>query len=428
MYIYIELRYMTTTLIPVRGASVQNSLAFLTELLKDVHLRDFTVRLWEGTTLPASQGQPTRFTLVIQNPGALRRMFSSPSELSLGEAYIYNDCDIEGDIESAVSLGKDVVKREPTLHERLRLQSLLLRLPNTGPPRERGVFLPQGRLHSKERDRRAVQYHYDVSNDFYALFLDSRMIYSAACFTDPHDDLDTAQLYKLEKICRALRLEAGERLLDIGCGWGGLIIHAAESFGVDAVGITPSERQAELARERIRKAGLKDRCHVEICDYRDLEGTPSFDKIASVGMVEHVGARQLPEYFSRTCRLLRPDGLFLNAGISRPSSEPAHRTDSFIDAYVFPDGELETIHDMLRAAEMAGFEVCSIENLRKDYGLTLRHWVRRLESHAEEARLITDDFTYRVWRLYMAGSAARFMSSELYVFHTLLAKTGDRGR
>lgn len=211
---------MATTLIPVRDASVQNSLEFLNELLKGVQPRTFAVRLWDGTTLTASQGQPTRFTLLIQHPGALRRMFSSPSELLLGEAYIYNDCDIEGDIESAVSLGSSLIKRAPTLHERLRLRSLLLRLPNTGPPHERYTPLPHGSLHSKARDRSAIRHHYDVSNDFYGLFLDCRMIYSAACFVDLNDELDTAQLHKLEKICRGLQFASGERFLDIGCGWG----------------------------------------------------------------------------------------------------------------------------------------------------------------------------------------------------------------
>jgi cyclopropane-fatty-acyl-phospholipid synthase len=257
------------------------------------------------------------------------------------------------------------------------------------------------------------------------LFLDSRMIYSTACFARPEDDLDTAQLQKLEKICRTLQLQAGERFLDIGCGWGGLIVHAAQNFGVRALGITLSEKQAQMARERIRAAGLDDRCRVEICDYRDLKETAGFDKIASDGMVEHVGAKQLPEYFGRVWRLLRPGGKFLNCGISRPVNEPAHRAASFTDAYVFPDGELEPIHEMLRAAEMTGFEVCSTENLREHYGLTLRHWVHRLESHADEARRVTDDVTYRVWRLYMAGSAERFMAGKLHVFQTLLVKTAE---
>ncbi len=404
--------------------TVQNSLDFLDEAMSGVYPRAFAIRLWEGSVVPATEGRPTRFTLVIQHPGALRRMFSSPTELSLGEAYIYDDCDIEGDIESAVSFGRGLMERY-TLRERLRIGSLLMRLPDNNPAHEYRAPRLRGPLHSRERDRRAIRYHYDVSNKFYKLFLDSRMIYSTACFACPENDLDTAQLYKLEKICRALQLQAGERFLDIGCGWGGLVIHAAQNFGVKALGITLSQQQARLALERIHEAGLDDRCRVEVCDYRDLNEIAGFDKIASVGMVEHVGAKQLPEYFRRIWRLLPLGGAFLNSGISRPPNEPAQRTGSFTDAYVFPDGELEPIHEVLRAAEMAAFEVRSTENLREHYGLTLRHWVRRLESHADEARRVAGDVKYRLWRLYMAGSAAWFMAGRLHVFQSLLVKTAE---
>lgn len=415
---------MSVMQIPTYDTTVQNSLDFLNEALSSVYPRDFAIRLWEGSVIPATEGHPTRFTLVIQHPGALRQMFSSPTELALGEAYIYDDCDIEGDIESAVCFGSWLM-RPYTLRECLRIGSLLLRLPDNSPSHERRPPRLRGSLHSRGRDRSAIRYHYDVSNEFYELFLDSRMIYSTAYFACPEDDFDTAQLHKLERICSALQLQAGERFLDIGCGWGGLVIHAAQNFGIKALGITLSQQQARLARERIHEAGLDDRCRVEICDYRDLNEIAGFDKIASVGMVEHVGAKQLPEYFRRIGRLLRPGGAFLNCGISRPSDEPAQRFGSFTDAYVFPDGELEPIHEILHAAEMAAFEVRSTENLREHYGLTLRHWVRRLESHADEARRATDDVTYRVWRLYMAGSAARFMAGSLHAFQTLLVKTAE---
>jgi cyclopropane-fatty-acyl-phospholipid synthase len=281
-----------------------------------------------------------------------------------------------------------------------------------------------GTLHSRERDRRAVRYHYDVSNEFYQLFLGTKMIYSEAYFGSPEDDLGSAETQQLERICRALRLQKGERLLDIGCGWGGLMIYAAQNFGVETLGVTLSERQAELAGQRIREAGLAERCRVEIRDYRDLDEQESFDKIASVGMVEHVGAAQQPDYFARAWKYLRPGGAFFLSGISRLFSVPAKRSDSFIEAYVFPDGELAPIHETLRAAEKAGFEVRSCEGMREHYGLTLRHWVRRLESHAEEARRLTDEATYRVWRIYMAGSAARFMAGAQNVHQTLLVKLG----
>lgn len=312
---------MSVLSLPTHDSGVQDSWAFLKELLTGVCPRDFAVRLWDGTNLPPDDGQPTRFTLVLQHAGALKRMFSSPTELTLGEAYIYNDYDIEGDIEAAVRL-RGALVRARTFAERLRLGSLLLKLPETGPTYQRRAPQLAGELHSKQRDCRAVRYHYDLSNEFYALFLDSRMVYSEGYFASPEDDLDTAQLQKLDKICRALRLNAGERLLDIGCGWGGLIIHAARNFGIEAVGITLSEAQAELARERVREAGLEQRCRVEVCDYRDLSETESFDKIASIGMVEHVGAKRLPGYFAQAWRLLRSGGAFALSGSQGPSPSP----------------------------------------------------------------------------------------------------------
>ncbi|HEX2330493.1 MAG TPA: cyclopropane-fatty-acyl-phospholipid synthase family protein [Candidatus Angelobacter sp.] len=416
---------MFETLTSTHERGVEESVAFLHELLKEVRPRAFSVRLWEGTIVPATEGQPTRFTLVIRNPGALRRMFSNPTELALGEAYIYDDYDVEGDIEAAVMMGKALSTRLYSLRDRLLLGSLLRRLPDVEQRRNPARSHIPGRLHSQKRDRKAVQFHYDVSNEFYQQFLDSRMMYSEAYFANLDDDLDSAQVNKLERICRALRLQPGERLLDIGCGWGGLILYAAEKYGVEATGITLSEQQAALARDRIRRAGLENRCRVELRDYRELEDAGRFNKIASIGMVEHVGAKKLFEYFRRICRLLRPDGLFLNSGISRSISPGPPREASFIDNYVFPDGELEPIHEILCAAETAGFEVRSTENLREHYGLTLRWWVKRLEEHAAEVRRITNDFTYRVWRLYMAGSAARFLSGGLNVFHTVLAPDRD---
>ncbi len=412
---------------PTQSRDVQHSLAFLEEVLRDIHPRTFAVRLWDGTIMPPATGQPARFTLVIRHPGALRRMFESPSELRLGEAYIYNDFDIEGDIELAARLGQWLAAQGLSMRDRLRLRSLLTALPDTSPPHDHREARLQGKVHSKVRDRSAIRYHYDVSNEFYALFLDRRMVYSTACFSRPEDDLDTAQLRKLENICRALQLQKSERFLDIGCGWGGLIIHAARNFGVEALGITLSEQQAELAQERIRMAGLQRCCRVEVRDYRDLEKAGAFDKIASVGMAEHVGAEQLQKYFAHIWELLRLGGTFFNSCISRPVNEPRHREDSFTEAYVFPDGELVPIHEVLASAETAGFEVRSTENMRNHYALTLRHWVHRLEDQADKARTITDDIFYRVWRLYMAGSAARFLTGKLHVYQTLLSKPKGGG-
>jgi len=399
------------------------SAEFLETLLADYPRRDFQVRLWDGTTRGAEK-QP-RFTLVLKHPGALRAMFLSPSELALGEAYINDDYDIEGDIEAAFDLADYLLGQERSLWRSLDLTVLLQRLPGGGLPRtDLHSTRFSGPVHSKDRDRQAVTQHYDLPAEFYALWLDRRMVYSCAYFAKPEEDLDTAQVRKLDYICRKLRLRPGERLLDIGCGWGGLIMHAAAHYGVEALGITLSEPQAKLARKRLHESALNNRCRVEVCDYRDLETNRQYEKIVSVGMFEHVGEELLPEYFRRACSLLRPGGVFLNHGIAY-SANYRRRGPSFTDRYVFPDGELLPISTSLRAAELSGFEVRDVESLREHYALTLHHWVRRLEARAEEARRITNDATYRIWRLYMAGAAHGFRTGRLNLYQTLLARPRD---
>jgi cyclopropane-fatty-acyl-phospholipid synthase len=236
--------------------------------------------------------------------------------------------------------------------------------------------------------------------------------------------LDLAQEQKLEYVCRKLRLRPNDRLLDIGCGWGSLVIYAARNYGASALGITLSEQQARYARDCIHRHGLDDRCQVELCDYRDLGASPQFDKIASVGMCEHVGEDLLPEYFRRVSDLLRPAGVFLNHGIASSISDGRHEP-SFVSRYVFPDGDLAPIATTLKAAETSGLEIRDVESLREHYDATLRFWVRFLEQHAAEARRLTDDVTYRIWRLFMAGSAHSFRSGRLNIYQTLLAKAKD---
>lgn len=398
--------------------------AVWTEFL-DVHLadypkRDFQVVLWDGTTWGSTK-QP-RYTLVLKHPEALRAMFLSPDELTLGEAYIYDDFDIEGDIEAAFDLADYLVGQERSLRETVDLGNRLRKLP-VRDHAQAGLhpITLRGPVHSRDRDRQAVTYHYDLPTEFYALWLDRRMVYSCAYFHTLEEDLDSAQERKLDYICRKLRLRPGERLLDIGCGWGALIMHAAVHYGVQAVGITLSVPQAEVARQRLREAGLNDRCRVEVSDYRDIDHDQQYDKLVSVGMFEHVSEALLPEYFSRAWDLLRPGGVFLNHGISH-SATYRRRGASFIDRYVFPDSDLVPISASLRAAELNGFEVKDVESLREHYALTLHLWVQRLEAHAEEVRRSTDDTTYRIWRLYMTGAAHRFRSGRLNVYQTLLAK------
>ena len=402
--------------------SVQLSMEFLDRLFADCKNRDFAVRFWEGSHWGATS--VPRFTLVLSHPGALRAMFMSPSEVSIGEAYIYKDFDVEGDLQAAFELSDLLLARERSFWNNVHLGTILGRLPVRGRPRLLSKF--HGSRHSKERDRQAVTFHYDLPAQFFAAFLDRRMVYSCGYFATPQDDLDTAQEQKLDYICRKLRLRAGDHFLDLGCGWGGLIIHAASRYGARCLGITLSAPQAELARERIRDAGVQDRCQVEQCDYRDLRLGNQFDKIASVGMFEHVGEALLPEYFRRAWQLLAPGGVFLNHGIAR-SATYLRNGPSFTDVYVFPDGELVPLSTALRNAEQAGFEVRDVESLREHYALTLSHWLKRLEAAQELARSTTDETTYRIWKLYIAGSAHWFRTGKLNLYQSLLAKP-DQGR
>ncbi len=386
------------------------------------------VRLWDGTLWPDDTPRPA--TVVLRHPGSLRDMFLPGDELSLGEAYLYDVFDIEGDVESVFGLVDQLGQRRNGVLHTLRLARDLRRLP-ARPKRDMGRRGPAklaGKRHSVGRDRQAVTYHYDVSNDFYALWLDRRMVYSCAYFHSTDEELDTAQERKLDYICRKLRLKPGQRLLDLGCGWGGLVMHAAQHYGVDATGITLSKPQVELANERIAQAGLADRCRVLARDYREMEEPEGYDALVSVGMFEHVGEAALPVYFERARQLLRPGGVFLNHGIANSVTARKSRGPSFTETYVFPDGELTPISTTLAAAEAAGFEVRDVESLREHYALTLRRWVRRLEAHHDEALRYVDEPTYRVWRLYMSGSAHGFKVGRLNVYQALLVRTGKGGQ
>ncbi len=399
------------------------ALRFLQELLRDYHPRDFEIELWDKTRWEPESGQFRRFTWHISNPSAIRAAFSSATEFSLAEAYVRGDFDVDGEIERIFPLADFLVEHFSKL-QKLRLGTMLLELPSNGhsrpTPRLAGGF--RGRLHSKERDRHAISYHYDISNDFYRLWLDKNMAYSCAYFKTPQDDLDTAQVQKFEHICRKLRLKPGERFLDIGCGWGGLILHAARNHGVHASGITLSQQQFQLTQERIRKEGFSDVCQVKVLDYRDAARLGSFDKIASVGMVEHVGESKLEEYFNCAYQLLRAGGVLLNHGIGVPENRRESPSPNFADVYVFPDGELVPIGIMTHYAEEAGFEVRDVENLREHYALTLRHWVRNMLEHEPEALRTVDDRTFRIWKLHMAGSAHYFQTGKLELYQTLLSK------
>ena len=390
------------------------------------------LRLWNDMTLRlgsgAADGEP-RFTLIFRNPDIVRSMVLGRDPLRLAEAYFRGDIDVEGDFFAALSLKDDLNSIRMTARQRLGalVAALRLRSPRVASPAAASpaasLHGPAVSQHSKSQNRAAIQFHYDVSNEFYSLWLDEAMVYSCAYFEKPCDDLARAQQAKLDHICRKLQLAPGQRFLDIGCGWGALVIHAARHYGVRAHGITLSARQLELARERIAEAGLEDRVTVELQDYREVPGDSVYDKIASVGMFEHVGLKNLPGYFSTVHRLLKPSGLFLNHGITHDvEGWPKTSSTAFINRYVFPDGQLDTVSNIQRGMERARFEIADVEALRPHYALTLRHWVLRLEQKHEEALQHVSESTFRVWRLYMAACALEFESGEIGVYQVLAIK------
>ena len=409
-----------------RADAVTQTLGLLDDLF-DGYRRDFVVRLWDGTTRGPDEGEEARFALVLNHEGALHTILASPSrlQLSFAEAYLHGDIDIEGDLEAVFPLADWLlIDRRWGRREQLQLLRRSRELPTNGRTRMgRGPARVRGRRDSAERLAQAVHYHYDLEPEFYGVFLDRRLVYTCAYFRSPDDDLDTAQEQKLDYICRKLRLQPGEHLFDIGCGWGALVMHAAEHFGVDALGVTLSAPQAELANERIEAAGLADRCRVEVRDFREVRG--EFDKVSSIGMFEHLTEGALPEYFAHVHEILRPGGAFLNHGIGEPATVRARRGGSFTMAYIFPDCELLPISTTLREAEAVGFEVRDVESLREHYALTVSAWRSRLEAGRDRAVAATDEVTYRVWRLGMAGFTYGQRVGRLNLWQALLVKPAE---
>jgi len=389
--------------------------------------RGFEVALWDGSVLPAV-GTAPKGRLVLRSPAAAEVFVPPASEVRAAEAFTAGILDIEGD-----TLG--------VLEAAARW---------TGPPltaktvaaaasgwwkRVHSALAPklQGRRHSPARDRSAVQYHYDVSDAFYRLFLGPSLVYSCAFFAKGNESLESAQEAKLELVCRKLDLKRGERLLDVGCGWGGLVTHAVQRYGVGGLGITLSEHQLAAARARLAELG-GDGMEVRAQDYRHLGEFPPFDKVASVGMMEHVGSERLDAYFEAMFRVLKPGGLFLNHAIA---VLPSHRKTipwlsreggGFIRRYIFPDSELIPVSRVTEAAERAGFEVRDLESMREHYAETLAHWLHRLEQHFEEAVQLVGEERARAWRLYLASSSVAFRLAEISVFQLLLVRPGPDGR
>jgi cyclopropane-fatty-acyl-phospholipid synthase len=405
-----------------------------------------SVRLWSGPAFRvggSAGAQPgeerrtaePRFTLCFRTPAAVVSLVLGRDPLRLADAYFREQVDIEGDLFAALALKDHLSRIKLPLRERfgvswlaLKLHSLNRRLGGPAPDAgERALaYRRPARADPRDANRAAIQFHYDVSNDFYRLWLDRSMVYSCGYFERADAGLDEAQQAKLEHICRKLRLQRGERFLDIGCGWGALVIHAAQHHGVQAHGITLSRNQLELARARIAAAGLEDRVTVELRDYRELEPDARYDKVASVGMFEHVGLANLPVYFDTVRRVLAPGGWFLNHGITHEHSGWNHNVSTeFINRYVFPEAQLDAVSNIQRVMEDARFEITDVEGLRPHYALTLRAWVARLERRHARALEYVSETTYRVWRLYMAACALEFESGNLGIYQILARKRGD---
>jgi cyclopropane-fatty-acyl-phospholipid synthase len=375
---------------------------------------------WDDSSIGAQDGPGV---VKVRSKDALRRMIWSPGELGLGRAYVAGDMDVEGDIFKVLrglqgSAENDAQIGLGSAWSALRVASRLgaLGLPLSPPPEE---ARPRGRVHSKRRDAAAISHHYDVGNDFYRLFLGPSMTYSCARFAEPATTLEQAQAGKCELISQKLGLaeRPGQRLLDIGCGWGTMAMHAATHHGAQVVGVTISSEQAAAARERVAAAGLSDQVEIRLQDYRELGGE-TFDAVSSIGMFEHVGAARTAEYFETVRGLLRPQGRLLNHAISSIGGSVMGRR-SFIGRYVFPDGELIDVGEVALAMERAGFEIRDVESLREHYARTLRAWVANLESHWTEAVGMVGEARARIWRLYMAASALGFEDGGIAIHQVL---------
>ena len=364
--------------------------------------------LWNGNTIQSGTG--AQLNLTVKSPQALMSL-ANPSLGSIARAYVEGQLDLDGDIRDTIRIGEVLVSGDSSTYG------------------SRGKIWKWWR-HTRPADRKNIQHHYDVGNDFYGLWLDRNRVYSCAYFKNADDTLDIAQEQKLDHICRKLDLKPGERFLDVGCGWGGLVIWAVQHYDVRAIGITLSDEQHAFANQRIRELGLEGRCEVRLMDYRDVDETQVFDKIASVGMFEHVGKRNLKAYFGKLYRLLKPGGMVMNHGITTNSLEDAELGSGigeFVEEYVFPGGELVHVSRVLSEMSGQGLEPWDAECLRPHYARTLWEWVGRLESKQEEARRIVGEKLYRIWRIYMAGSAHAFDRGWISIFQILGSKPLSSG-
>jgi cyclopropane-fatty-acyl-phospholipid synthase len=366
------------------------------------------VRLWNGETFNLGEYATPRIVITVCGPMALPHLIS-PSLDSLGTAYVKGHIDVEGPLNEVIDLSYALSKFSESM-------------------RRGGSLLTKTRdfiFHSRDSDRRAIQYHYDVSNDFYRLWLDDNMLYSCAYFEHGDEDLPLAQVKKLDHILKKIRLRPGDTLLDIGCGWGALAIRAAQTLGAQVTGVTLSKNQCDFARARVRALGLEQQVRIEFRDYRDVTG--QYDRITSVGMFEHVGRAHLTEYFKTIDSLLKTDGLCLNHGITLSDAERNETplgAGRFIDTYVFPDGEVPHISQVLSTMQNGGLEILDVENLRRHYTRTLQLWSENYEQHAERIRREVAEEQFRIWRVYLAGCSYAFEQDHVSIYQVLCHKAG----
>ncbi len=413
--------HLTRIPVPPLRRRLTSTAAFRRELAAALPERPFELAFWDGSLLDATQPGGPRFT--VNSPAAVSQLLFAPGQLGLGRAYVSGMLDVD-DLDAVMPLLGTWNPPTPDTRTRVRLAAAALRAAGPYPPPRAPAaeMPPDGLRHSIVRDRKAVRHHYDVSNDFFRLFLDESMTYSCAIFSRGATTLEEAQRTKLELVCTKLALQPGERLLDIGCGWGALALHAAREHGVDVLGITLSKEQAALATQRVRDAGLSDRIEIRIADYRELPEA-GFDAISSVGMVEHVGAEQMDVYARRLSTYLRPGGRLLNHGIAllRHDDPPA---GPFSERYVFPDGHPVQLSGVLASLERAHLVTEHVEGFADDYAETLRHWYTRLDDHLEEAARLGGEDRLRVWRLYLRAARNGFVNGMTSIYQVRARKPG----
>ena len=365
-----------------------------------------TVALWNGTEVPL--GDSSKVGIRLRSTSAARYLLK-PSLDALGEGYVEGHLDVDGRITDIVEIAEALARDADDRQGKGRLPAWLAR-------------------HTRRSDRAAIEYHYDVSNDFYARWLDPAMVYSCGYFDTPERDLAAAQIAKLDHVCRKLRLAPGQSLLDIGCGWGAMVMHAARHYGVRAVGITLSQNQFELATQRVARAGLSDRVEIRLQDYRDVPQHVSFDRITSIGMFEHVGLKQLGAYFATVHRLLAPGGVAMNHGITSADAESRSvglGAGDFINRYVFPDGEVPHVSLAIRELSAAGLELVDAESLRRHYALTCRYWSEAFERNIVELEGMAGAQRARIWRVYLAGCAHAFAKGWINIYQLLAIRSDD---